>query len=130
LFYIGIVRGTMMRKITISLLLFFIVLQIFYTPSATAAKGSIEVIVQEGYEGMVKSGRGFPLKIMLRNNGPDFSGDMLISISNDYNLGGAKAVKVNLPKNSEKTYEVIMPGTSLYNSNPNKENIVLYEGSW
>ncbi|MBW8348717.1 hypothetical protein K0H71_04525 [Bacillus sp. IITD106] len=119
-----------MRKITISLLLFFIVLQIFYTPSATAAKGSIEVIVQEGYEGMVKSGRGFPLKIMLRNNGPDFSGDMLISISNDYNLGGAKAVKVNLPKNSEKTYEVIMPGTSLYNSNPNKENIVLYEGSW
>ncbi|MBS4193809.1 hypothetical protein [Lederbergia citri] len=118
------------KKIPRSLLLFLIVLQIFYTPSASAAKGSIEVVVQEGYEGMVKSGRGFPIKIMLINNGPDFIGDMLISFSSDYNLGGSKAVKVNLPKNGEKTYEVIMPGTSLYNSNLNKENITLYEGSW
>ncbi|MCJ8006091.1 hypothetical protein ACFFF5_04835 [Lederbergia wuyishanensis] len=118
------------KKLSISLLFIFLVWQIVYTPSVFAEKASIEISMQEGYEGMIKGGRGFPIKVILKNNGPDFNGDMLISFSSDYNAGGAKAIKVDLPQKSEKTYEVIMPGISLYDSNLIKENISLYEGSW
>ncbi|MCR2820898.1 hypothetical protein [Lederbergia panacisoli] len=118
------------KKISTAILFLFLVWQFFLTPSVFAAKTSIELSVEEGYEGMIKSGRGYPIKIKLKNNGSDFNGDLLIAFSNDYNLSGSKAIKIELPKNSEKTYEVIMPGTSLYNSNFSKENIALYEGSW
>ncbi|MBS4217928.1 hypothetical protein KHA96_06280 [Bacillus sp. FJAT-49711] len=118
------------KKILISVLFLFLVWQFFLLPSASAAKASIELSVEEGYEGMVKSGRGYPVNIKLKNNGPDFSGDLLISFSSDYNLGGSKAIKIDLPKNGEKSYEIVLPGTSIYNSNFNKENLALYEGSW
>ncbi len=109
--------------------LIFLLFTIF-SPPVQAAPRSLDMTIQEGFNGMVKNGRGYPVTITLKNTGADFSGDMLIDFAVDYNLGGQKAIRVELPQGSEKTYEVIIPGASYEQANFGNELIKVYENNW
>ncbi len=102
-------------------------------PPAEADTANIRLSVQEGFDGKVKMGKGFPVQITLENNGEDFSGDLLFHYSPSYNSSGAKVIAVDLPKGSKKNYSITLPGSTeeFYNNGPVKQQtIFLYNGSW
>lgn len=99
---------------------------------AAAETVNITVTVEEGLDGKVKRGEGFPASITLENNGGAFSGDLLIQYNPSYNTGGAISIHVDLPEGSSKTYQVSVPGLiedsqSYYQNQP---LIHLYKGEW
>lgn len=110
-----------------SLFLFFLFFSLI--PSVLAETPSIHVTIEEGFGGMVKHSRAYPMKITLENNGSDFNGDLLINFLAGYNLGGKKVIKVELPEGSKKTYEVLVPAIT-YDYYRIDEVVSLYETSW
>lgn len=115
-------------RVIILLLCFFLSFNLVQTVSAKDEK--INITINEGFNGKIKSGKGFPLSIKLENSGESFSGDLLINFFPSWNTGGAIAINVELPANSEKTYELSVPGIS--EDNPytyqNEPLIYLYKG--
>jgi hypothetical protein len=97
----------------------------------TLAEGQIKISVEEGIDGKVKEGRGFPLKVTVENNGSNFKGDLLFDYAPSYQTGGARALSIDVPANSERTYTFSVPGFSdEIRHNSNLETIHLFEGSW
>lgn len=118
-------------KIVVSFILLFL-LFVNFELSATAESVNIKVTIEEGFDGKVTRGKGFPASIKLENSGPAFSGDLLIQYAPSYNTGGALSVHVELPEGSSKTYLVSIPGL-VEDSQPGYQNnstIHLYKGSW
>jgi hypothetical protein len=107
---------------------------LFVTSAQTTAAESvnIKVTLEEGFDGKVKRGEGFPLTIHLENGGESFSGDLLIHYNPSYNAGGAVSVHVELPKGGSKTYQVSVPGLTeeSYSNNQKRESVHLYKGNW
>ncbi len=103
-----------------------------FAHSAEAKSVNINVSIDEGFDGKVKRGKGFPLSIKLENNGEAFIGDLLVQYSPSYNTGGALSVHVELPEGSSKTYQVSVPGLIEDAPVPNQNiaTVHLYEGSW
>lgn len=99
---------------------------------AKAKSVNINVSIDEGFDGKVKRGKGFPATIKLENNGEAFSGDLLIQYNPSYNTGGALVLHVELPEGSSKTYQVSVPGLieESQSSFQKMQMIHLYEGSW
>ncbi|MCH1625560.1 hypothetical protein [Fredinandcohnia quinoae] len=93
---------------------------------------NIKISLEEGINGKVKRGKGFPVSIKLENSGEAFNGDLLIQYSPSYNTGGAMLVHVELPEKGSKTYQLSVPGlTEDYQSySQNQSTIHLYKGSW
>ncbi|WP_053366165.1 hypothetical protein [Bacillus sp. FJAT-27245] len=114
--------------------LVLIVLLIFsFIPfPASAAVDGIKITTKTGFDGYVKIGRGFPVSITVENSGDDFQGDMLINFYPTYSSSGARAIHIDVPKGSKKTYTVSLPGVSDEGQygNPANRNIFLYKGSW
>lgn len=99
----------------------------------TNAEGvDIKISLEEGFNGKVKRGKGFPATLKLDNSGEAFSGDLLIQYSPSYNASGAMLVHVDLPKKGSKTYQLSVPGLiEDYNSYSNNNAAFhLYKGSW
>jgi hypothetical protein len=124
-----------MRKYISWLVTFSILLSLFAMtamPVNAAESVNIKVTLDEGIDGKVKRGKGFPLVIHLENNDEAFSGDVLIRYNPSYNSGGVVALRVELPEGSTKSYQVSLPGMvedpSSYG--PNATSITLYKGSW
>lgn len=116
----------------IIMVLFCFVLMFHPFQSAEAAGTGIKVTLDEGFDGKVKRGKGFPLRIKMENSGDAFSGDLLISYHPSYNTSGAVSVKVELPAGTAKEYLVSIPGMtedhpSMYQNIP---LLTLYEGDW
>jgi hypothetical protein len=119
----------------IKLYVSFILLLLFVAGVALPAGAesvNIKVTLDEGFDGKVKRGEGFPLNIKLENNGEAFSGDLLVHFNPSYNTGGAVLVPVELPEGSTKTYQLSLPGLTEdgYSYNQNTEMVQLYKGDW
>jgi hypothetical protein len=101
-------------------------------PANAAESVNIKVTIDEGIDGKVKRGKGFPLVIHLENKDEAFSGDMLIRYNPSYNSGGVVALRVELPEGSSKSYQVSLPGMAEDPSSfgPNTTSLSLYKGSW
>ncbi|HEY4553384.1 MAG TPA: hypothetical protein VIG80_09335, partial [Bacillaceae bacterium] len=116
------------------LLLFLLMSSLLGGAQSLAADKELKIKIDEGYNGKIKSGRGYPIKVTLTNDGPDFSGDMLASFASAENMGGARAVRIDLPSGLTKTYEVSLPGYNEHMYNPYQQNragiITVYEGDW
>lgn len=108
---------------------FFLLLGVVQS-NVSAKTETITVTLDEGFNGKIKSGKGFPLSIKLENSGDSFSGQLLVNFLPSWNSGGAIAINVELPANSTKTYELSLPGFS--EDNPytyqNEPMIHLYKG--
>ncbi|OCA85475.1 hypothetical protein A8F94_11325 [Bacillus sp. FJAT-27225] len=114
------------------LLLLLLLLLAVIVPPAQAADSGITIRTEAGFDGKVKNGRGFPVKVTVENNGDDFKGDLLLNFYPTYSSSGSKVIHVDVPKGGKKTYNVSLPGISddgMYNA-PNMQAIFLYEGGW
>jgi hypothetical protein len=116
------------------LVTFIILLALFanFALPVEAESVNINVTIEEGFDGKVKRGKGFPATIKLENNGAAFSGDLLIQYNPSYNTGGAISLHVELPEGSSKTYQVSVPGMieDGQSSFQNTSTVHLYKGSW
>lgn len=107
------------------------ILMFLFIEDTTLAKGQIKISVEEGIDGKVKEGRGFPLKVTVENTGSDFKGDLLFDYAPSYQTGGARALSIDVPANSERTYTFSIPGfNDEIRHNSNLQTIHLFEGSW
>ncbi|MFZ7946624.1 hypothetical protein [Neobacillus sp. 19] len=99
---------------------------------AEAEAGFIKISVKEGFDGKVKSDRGFPVQVTVENSGADFTGELLFNFASTYNSSGAKVLSIDVPKGSKKTYTMSLPGFSeeYFNNWQIKQTIFLYKGSW
>jgi hypothetical protein len=106
-------------------------LMFLFVQDTTLGEGQIKISVEEGIDGKVKEGRGFPLKVTVENTGSDFKGDLLFDYAPSYQTGGARALSIDVPANSERTYTFSVPGfNDEIRHNSNSETIHLFEGSW
>jgi hypothetical protein len=97
----------------------------------TLAQAQIKISVEEGIDGKVKEGRGFPLKVTVENTGSDFKGDLLFDYAPSYQTGGARALSIDVPADSKRTYTLSIPGfNDEIRHNSNQETIHLFQGSW
>ena len=112
--------------------LVFLVVFVTYPFLAAAEEAKIRISIDEGIGGYAKRSSALPVKIEMENKGEAFSGTLLLQFQANYNYGGSKAIKVDLPKGSSKTYSIILPGyTDEYSSpSPIKKTIHLYDGDW
>lgn len=117
---------------------FFVLIIVFlsvfagFEKPAVAANENIKITIAQGFDGKIKRGKGFPLTIIIENDGKDFSGDLLIDYMPSHDTGGAKMIHIELPEKGTKTYSITLPGFSdnhpaYYNS---QSSLRLYEGSW
>ncbi|UAC49375.1 hypothetical protein K6959_05875 [Bacillus aquiflavi] len=104
----------------------------FPTNLASAENSLIKILVEEGYDGKIKNNKGFPIKITVENDGPDFSGDLVVDYFTDHQTGGAHVVRIEAPKGSKKTYTISLPGLSENYTylKQNEAGIHLYKGGW
>ncbi|CEG26793.1 hypothetical protein [Bacillus sp. B-jedd] len=112
-------------------LIFFILLGLNGL-SAQAAAGDIKITTKTGFDGKVKTGRGFPVQITIENSGKDFKGDLLVNFYPTYSSVGSKVLHVDVPKGSKKNYILSLNGISEDNhyNNQNIQTLTLYEGNW
>ncbi|MEH7106936.1 hypothetical protein [Bacillus sp. JJ1764] len=122
----------MAKRILFLLFISSFVLLGLFIPAAHAATEKIRITLDEGFDGKVKTGAGFPVQVTIENTGADFSGDLLFQFSPTYNSSGSQVVPVELPKDSKKTYSITLPGSNeeFYYNGQNKRTIFLYKGSW
>ncbi|MBY0120728.1 hypothetical protein [Bacillus sp. S/N-304-OC-R1] len=119
-------------KAVIGFIVSFILAFGCFLSTGHAETKTIHISIDEGFNGRVKMGEGFPLSIKFENKGEAFAGDLLINFNPSWNIGGALSVQVDLPPNSTKTYQVSLPGiTDNYASSyQNVPAIQLFKGDW
>ncbi|NMH71367.1 hypothetical protein HF072_21490 [Bacillus sp. RO3] len=106
-------------------------LMFFMIQDTSLAKAQIRISVEEGIDGRVKEGRGFPLKVTVENTGSDFRGDLLFDYAPSYQTGGARALSIDVPGNTTRTYTFSIPGfNDEIRHNANQATIHLFEGPW
>lgn len=66
------------KKALSQLLAIFIVAAVLCPVMPAAAEANIDIEVKAGFQGKVKSGKGFPVVMTFENHGANVSGDMLI----------------------------------------------------
>ncbi|MEK5174887.1 hypothetical protein NST63_16955 [Heyndrickxia sp. FSL W8-0496] len=118
-------------KKTIFVLAIIFLFSIFSIKPAFARE-AIQIDVEAGLNGNIKSGRGFPIFLTIKNNGEDFSGSLLVNFAPSYNAGGMKAIHVELPAGTTKKYTVAVPGLSEDIGYELTRNPIvhLYKGDW
>ena len=106
-------------------------LMFLFMQDTTLAEGQMKISVEEGIDGKVKEGRGFPITVKVENTGSDFKGDLLFDYAPSYQTGGARALSIDIPADSERTYTFSIPGfNDEIRHNSNLQTIHLFEGSW
>ncbi|WHY88055.1 hypothetical protein QNH39_09520 [Neobacillus novalis] len=122
----------MLKKALLFILLFCLFFVSQGVEPTKAESNFIRIAVKEGFDGKVKSGRGFPVQVTVENSGADFNGDILFNFATNYNSSGAKLLSIDVPKGSKKTYSLSIPALSEdYSQNSQlKQSIFLYKGSW
>ncbi|MFK9092395.1 hypothetical protein [Bacillus salipaludis] len=122
----------MLKKKLVFILLMCLFIAAQAIQPVKADSSFIKISVKEGFDGKVKSGRGFPVQVTVENSGADFTGDILFNFASNYNTSGAKVLSVDVPKGGKKTYSLSLPGFSeeYFNNWQIKQSIFLYKGSW
>ncbi len=117
------------KKLSVLFMIFFCLFLSVQSP--ISAKQAIKVNVDEGINGKVREGRGFPLTITVTNTGEDFSGDLVFDFSPSYNIGGARTIHIDIPEGETKEYSLSLPGFSdNLQHNMNLQTIHLFQDSW
>lgn len=94
----------------------------------SAAGATLEVQATAGINGKAKYQSVVPLKITVKNNGTDFSGDMAINAQNFYEIGSALILPLDLAAGEEKTFELYLDGLADYGYSNDSKIFAFYEG--
>ncbi|MDQ0253040.1 hypothetical protein J2S74_000412 [Evansella vedderi] len=119
-----------------NVLILFVLCLTFIVPLSSAlAEGEerLTVSTEVGFDGKVKRQQGFPIAVTITNNGPDISGDLVISVAPGWNSSHGNIITaVDIPANSERTVRLSLPGHGDMHSYgmPNMNHIRFYEGGW
>ena len=119
-----------MRKWGI-MLVFICLLCIAGMPQVQAA-ADLYVEAEAGIDNKAKYSLGLPLQLTVTNNGDDFSGDLVLNISQFYNAGNGRVIKFDIASGETKTLHVYLDGFSdQYNSGSTPPQMFyFYEGDW
>ncbi|MCT8136501.1 hypothetical protein H1D32_01215 [Anaerobacillus sp. CMMVII] len=107
---------------------------IFPFQTVLAVEDRLTVSTEIGFDNKIKRQQGFPIAVTITNEGPDISGELVISVSPGWNANvGNIITSVDIPANSEKTVWLSLPGHSdaqYYGNQQNVQHIRFYEGGW
>lgn len=119
-----------MKKTKITALTLLVMLMMsFLLPSTQAqAAASLEVKATAGISGKAKYQSVVPLQVTVKNNGPDFSGDMAINSSNSYEAASALVVPIDIAAGEEKTFTFYLDGLA-DNGYSDADLFAFYEGN-
>lgn len=86
---------------------------------ASAERLPLDIVIEHGFDGKMKDGKWFPVKMTVTNPGDDVSGDLTVRMTGDVNGGKGivYAEHVDLPKQSTKIVWFALPGKQLNERN-------------
>lgn len=121
-----------MHKRLLAFVAFALLTSLFIVPQVSLAAPQITVDSSAGFQNKVKYEKGLPLQFTVANQGSAFSGDLVISYSETYNLGAGLAIPLELAEGESKTLQIASSGLSdMYNTGgPGDQSIFLFEGGW
>ncbi|MBT2570350.1 hypothetical protein [Planococcus sp. ISL-110] len=121
-----------MHKRLLAFFAFALLISLFIMPQVSTAAPQITVDSSAGFQNKVKYEKGLPLQFTVTNEGSAFSGDLVISYSETYNLGAGLAMPIELAEGESKTLQIASSGLSdmYYTGGPNDQSIFLFEGGW
>ncbi|WLR53144.1 hypothetical protein LC040_09740 [Bacillus tianshenii] len=110
-----------------------VIFLLFQTTVFAEKEQSIKMQVESGIDGKAKREKGFPVTITLTNEGNDFSGELLITVSPTYQSAGNIVLPVELAKGTTKKIETTIPGDneqfSHLSTTSDFKQLRLYEGN-
>ena len=112
-------------KQTTHFLLVLLVASFIFPVSQASAAPKLEVQATVGINGKAKYQSVVPLKVTVKNNGDNFSGDMAINALSSYEVGSAIILPLDLAKGQEKTIELYVEGLADY-SMPNDSRLFAF----
>lgn len=121
-----------MHKRLLAFFVFALFISLFIVPQVTLAAPQITVDSSAGFQNKVKYEKGLPLQFTVTNQGSAFSGDIVLSYSETYNLGAGLAMPIELAEGESKTLQIASSGLSdmYYTGGPGDQNIFVFEGGW
>ena len=96
--------------------------------SQASAAPILEVQATAGINDKAKYQSIVPIKITVRNNGDDFSGDMAINAKSSYEVGSAIIIPLDLAAGEEKTVELYLDGLADYGTSNDSKLFTFFEG--
>jgi len=115
-------------NITALILLCILVISFILPVEQASAAATIEVQAKVGINGKAKYQSVVPLQVTVKNNGADFSGDMVINASGSYEAASALVLPIDIAAGEEKTFDFYLDGLADYNYS-NADVFAFYEGS-
>lgn len=88
------------------------------------AAATLDVQAKVGIAGKAKYQTVVPLQVTVKNNGADFSGDMVINASSSYEAVSAQVLPIDIAAGEEKTFDVYLEGNF-----SNADAFAFFEGS-
>lgn len=88
------------------------------------AAATLDVQAKVGIAGKAKYQTVVPLQVTVKNNGADFSGDMVINASSSYEAVSAQVLPIDIAAGEEKTFDVYLEGNF-----SNSDAFAFFEGS-
>ena len=121
-----------MHKRLLAFFVFVLLISLFIVPQVSLAAPQITVDSSAGFQNKVKYEKGLPLQFTVTNQGTAFSGDLVLSYSETYNLGAGLAMPIELAEGESKTLQIASSGLSdmYYTGGSGDQNIFLFEGGW
>lgn len=96
--------------------------------SQASAAPTLEVQATAGINDKAKYQSVVPIKITVKNNGDDFSGDMAINAQSSYEVGSAMILPLDLAAGEEKTFELYLDGLADFGTSYDSKLLAFFEG--
>ncbi|HEU5139559.1 MAG TPA: hypothetical protein VFT51_06275 [Bacillales bacterium] len=123
------------RYIFMAFALFIAVLNWSAAGVSADEKDRFEISIQSGLNGKVQAEKGFSVTITITNNGDDFTGDLVVTIPQDYDSVANLVIPVELAGGATK--DLSFPVSSLdrgffrnHSPGADMQQIRLFEGDW
>ncbi|MCL1695690.1 hypothetical protein [Lysinibacillus sp. BPa_S21] len=115
-------------NLTALILLFMLVISFILPVEQASAAATLEVEAKVGIAGKAKYQSVVPIQVTVKNNGEDFSGDMVINVSGSYQTTSAQVLPIDIASGEEKTFDIYLDGLDDFNYS-NADTFAFFEGS-
>ncbi|HEX7065911.1 MAG TPA: hypothetical protein VF199_12655 [Bacillales bacterium] len=119
------------------LMVFALFLAVLNWPAGVSADegGRFEINVQSGLNGQVQAEKGFSVTITITNHGDDFSGELVVTIPQDYESVANLVIPVELAADATKEFTFPVSGLErgffqTHGPGADMQQIRLFEGDW